>query len=78
VDIATGCSIGAIRGIGIIEKISFGDDVTCRPHKPLLLFSSLVSLKGYREPLVLEPDACPDRLFFQPSLAPTFFQLLPS
>jgi hypothetical protein len=23
-----------MTGIGIIENISFGDDVTCRPHKP--------------------------------------------
>jgi len=25
-----------MTGIGIIENISFGDDVTCRPHKPWL------------------------------------------
>jgi hypothetical protein len=48
--------MGAITGIGIIEKISFGDDVTCRPHKPLPL-SGLESLPmGYLELLVLEPD----------------------
>lgn len=69
--------MGAITGMGIIEKISFGDDVTCRPQKPLPPLSSLVSLpSGYRE--LLEPEPWPDRLFFHPSLAPIFFQLLPS
>jgi hypothetical protein len=54
--------------------MSFGDDVTCRPHKP---GSSLASLLiGCRELLVLEPDPWPDRLFFHRSLSPIFFQLL--
>jgi hypothetical protein len=57
-----------------MEKISFGDDVTCRPHNPLDP-SSLSLPVGYRD--VLEPEPCPDRVFFHPSFAPIFFQLLP-
>jgi hypothetical protein len=61
-----------MTGMGIIEKISFGDDVTCRPHK---LGSSLTSLlTGYRE--LLDPDPWPDRLFFHRNLSPIFFQPL--
>jgi hypothetical protein len=60
--------------MGIIEKMSFGDDVTCRPHKP---GSALPSrLIGCCKLFVLDPEPWPDRPFFHRNLSPIFFQPL--
>ena len=43
---ATGESMEAVDAIGTIGLLAIGDDVACRPHKGLCVFSSIVSLTG--------------------------------
>lgn len=70
-------AVNAAMGKDGMVSLSSGDDVTCRPQKAVLESSLFSRTTGKRaEEVLLEPEPCPERAFFQPNLADIFFQLL--